>query len=304
MTNTRGDVTELRTSGGSVYATYTYDSWGRCVSVIDGNGEVCSSETLAVQNSIRYRGYVYDHETGLYYLQSRYYDPETGRFINADDVEYIGYSGEQLSYNMFAYCENNATNDSDPLGRAPKSTWVGFGIQFEASGSLWGLSGCIGLEFVWFTSSQVKSRKNKVPYAYWYYSRGMSFSNGKNVLDKLIDKICKNPKGIFVDRISVSVSVCVFAIKGYTKSSGKYEKFSHPDDYLGPFNSKGSTINHIKGYKATSTTCVAYGLGGDFSQFAIGTVYSYYRYANGVQKLLDKIAALYNTVKTRAEKAK
>ncbi len=59
-----------------------------------------------------------------------------------------------------------------------------------------------------------------------------------------------------------------------------------------------------QGYKATSTTCVAYGLGGDFSQFAIGTVYSYYRYANGVQKLLDKIAALYNTVKTRAEKAK
>ena len=116
MTNTRGDVTELRTSGGSVYATYTYDSWGRCVSVIDGNGEVCSSETLAVQNSIRYRGYVYDNETGLYYLQSRYYDPETGRFINADDVDYIGYSGGQLSYNAFAYCENDPVDYSDPSG--------------------------------------------------------------------------------------------------------------------------------------------------------------------------------------------
>ena len=116
VTNTRGDVTELRTSGGSVYATYTYDSWGRCVSVIDGNGEVCSSETLAVQNSIRYRGYVYDSETGLYYLQSRYYDPETGRFLNADDVDYIGASGTMLGYNAFAYCENNAVCRFDVSG--------------------------------------------------------------------------------------------------------------------------------------------------------------------------------------------
>ena len=295
--NAMSDIIAITDSNKNIVAEYRYDPWGK---VLDEE----SLTTIGELNPFRYRSYYYDSDIQLYYLQSRYYDPEIGRFLNADSVDYIGINDTVLSYNAFAYCENNATNDSDPLGRAPKSTWVGFGIQFEASGSLWGLSGCIGLEFVWFTSSQVKSRKNKVPYAYWYYSRGMSFSNGKNVLDKLIDKICKNPKGIFVDRISVSVSVCVFAIKGYTKSSGKYEKFSHPDDYLGPFNSKGATINHIKGYKATSTTCVAYGLGGDFSQFAIGTAYSYYRYANGVQKLLDKIAALYNTVKTRAEKAK
>ncbi len=142
MTNTRGDVTELRTSGGSVYATYTYDSWGRCVSVIDGNGEVCSSETLAVQNSIRYRGYVYDNETDLYYLQSRYYDPETGRFLNADDVDYIGYSGEQLSYNMFAYCENEPVNDSDPRGyysrkkaiEYAKKWWDGYNPLYKKNG--------------------------------------------------------------------------------------------------------------------------------------------------------------------------
>ena len=69
-----------------------------------------------MQNSIRYRGYVYDKETELYYLQSRYYDPEVGRFINSDDVDYIGYSGRQLSYNLFAYCENDAVNGWDPTG--------------------------------------------------------------------------------------------------------------------------------------------------------------------------------------------
>ena len=55
----------------------------------------------------------------MYYLQSRYYDPETGRFLNADDVGFIGYSGEQLSYNAFAYCENNAINVVDYSGCNP-----------------------------------------------------------------------------------------------------------------------------------------------------------------------------------------
>lgn len=61
---------------------------------------------------------MYDNETGLYYLQSRYYDPETGRLLNADDVDYIGYSGEQLSYNAFAYCENNAVCYADYSGKS------------------------------------------------------------------------------------------------------------------------------------------------------------------------------------------
>ena len=83
-----------------------------------------------MQNSIRYRGYVYDNETGLYYLQSRYYDPEVGRFLNADDVDYIGYSGGQLSYNAFAYCENNPVNCVDALGYGPIliATLIGLSI--------------------------------------------------------------------------------------------------------------------------------------------------------------------------------
>ena len=72
---------------------------------------------------------MYDNETGLYYLQSRYYDPETGRFLNSDDVDYIGYSGEVLSYNAFAYCENEPVNCEDPLGFRPqinRRAWGGY----------------------------------------------------------------------------------------------------------------------------------------------------------------------------------
>jgi RHS repeat-associated protein len=68
-------------------------------------------------NPFRYRSYVYDTETELYYLQSRYYDPKTGRFINADDSDYTDTdSGSPLSTNMFAYCENNAISGYDPNG--------------------------------------------------------------------------------------------------------------------------------------------------------------------------------------------
>ena len=64
----------------------------------------------------RYRGYYYDAESGLYYLQSRYYDPQTGRFINADGVG--GKVGELGSHNIFAYCENNPIHRFDPIGQA------------------------------------------------------------------------------------------------------------------------------------------------------------------------------------------
>ena len=106
----------MRSGSGAVNTVYTYDSWGKLVSVTNASGTALASTNLGVQNSIRYRGYVYDTETGLYYLQSRYYDPETGRFLNADDVDFIGASGTVLSNNAFAYCENNPTNGFDPLG--------------------------------------------------------------------------------------------------------------------------------------------------------------------------------------------
>ena len=60
--------------------------------------------------------YYFDTETGLYYLQSRYYDPQVGRFLNADDSSYLGLSGSLISYNLFCYCENDAVNNNDPSG--------------------------------------------------------------------------------------------------------------------------------------------------------------------------------------------
>lgn len=116
VTNAQGDVIELRDGNGNVTAKYTYDSWGKLLSITNANGVTLAEDSFAHQISVRYRGYYYDTETGLYYLQSRYYDPETGRFLNADDVGFIGYDKSSASFNLFCYCKNEPINKVENQG--------------------------------------------------------------------------------------------------------------------------------------------------------------------------------------------
>lgn len=111
MLNQQGDVIGLVNSSGTQVVAYTYDAWGRPLTT---TGSMAS--TLGQYNPLRYRGYVYDRETGLYYVSSRYYGPEIGRWINADDTAYLGADGTLLSYNLFAYCKNNPVMAYDPTG--------------------------------------------------------------------------------------------------------------------------------------------------------------------------------------------
>ena len=94
---------------------YDYDAWGNIIAERDANGGALSGSLLTYSEMcpFRYRGYYYDSDTGLYYLQSRYYDPQTGRFLNTDDRLN---TDSVLGYNTFAYCENNPVNMSDPTG--------------------------------------------------------------------------------------------------------------------------------------------------------------------------------------------
>ena len=105
VTNLQGDVMGLVDTNGNTVATYTYDPYGK---VLTATG------TLAEKNPLRYRGYYYDSESGLYYLQSRYYDPATRRFVNADSYSSTGQG--LIGHNMFAYCNGNPIQNSDPNG--------------------------------------------------------------------------------------------------------------------------------------------------------------------------------------------
>ena len=107
--NLQGDIVAILDSSGTAVVEYTYNAWGVLLST---TGSMAS--TLGVHNPLRYRGYIYDPETALYYLQSRYYDPDVGRFINADAFASTGQG--ILGNNMFAYCRNNPVSRIDPSG--------------------------------------------------------------------------------------------------------------------------------------------------------------------------------------------
>lgn len=132
--NQQGDILGFTDSEGNVVVTYEYDAWGNLLSYT-------GTWYLAEYNSLRYRGYAYDVETGLYYLQSRYYDPKVGRFINADDTDYLGVSGTVLSYNLYAYCENNYVNCMDPKGNFVIQRWMVSAVADAALALIPGIGG-------------------------------------------------------------------------------------------------------------------------------------------------------------------
>ena len=107
--NLQGDIVSITdTATEQTVATYTYDSWGNVLTATGAMAEV---------NPFRYRGYYYDSETGLYALQSRYYDPQTGRFLNLDELEVLTATPKDLTdKNLYAYCDNNPIVRGDKDG--------------------------------------------------------------------------------------------------------------------------------------------------------------------------------------------
>ena len=99
---------EIIDSTGASVVKYTYNAWGEAM--VSG-----TNISLGVINPYRYRGYYYDSGIGLYFLQTRYYDPQVGRFLSMDDVEYI--DPETIGgVNLYAYCNNNPVMGVDPSG--------------------------------------------------------------------------------------------------------------------------------------------------------------------------------------------
>jgi len=107
MYNAHGDVTALIDEEGNILATYYYDAFGNIVEADEGEG---------VENPYRYAGYHYDTETGLYYLNARYYDSKIARFLTEDT--YRGNIYDPLSLNLYTYCYNNPIKYIDPTGHA------------------------------------------------------------------------------------------------------------------------------------------------------------------------------------------
>ena len=108
VTNLQGDVVSILNASGTSVAEYSYNAWGKVLS---------ATGTMAAINPIRYRGYYFDSDSGLYYLKSRYYDPNLQRFINSDTIPSTGQ--KFIGANMFAYCLNNPVGLYDVDGNFP-----------------------------------------------------------------------------------------------------------------------------------------------------------------------------------------
>ncbi|MBQ8772337.1 MAG: RHS repeat-associated core domain-containing protein [Clostridia bacterium] len=118
--NLFGDIIAIY-QGATKKAAYVYDAWGNCTITQDTDG-------IGAANPFRYRGYYWDNDLQLYYLMSRYYDPATGRFINADSLEYL--DPETIGgLNLYAYCGNNPVMGVDPEGHMPQwAKWLVGGL--------------------------------------------------------------------------------------------------------------------------------------------------------------------------------
>ena len=159
--NLQGDVVRLYTASGEVVAEYAYDALGKLLAITDANGATITDTTKpALINPIKYRGYYYDSEIGLYYVSSRYYDPEIGRWISPEPNVYNGEFDEGaklLGYNVYVYCANNPINFLDDTGESITAILIGIGI-----------SALVGALAGWGYAKYFKIPKNKT----WKYVLG------------------------------------------------------------------------------------------------------------------------------------
>ena len=128
--NLQGDIIGLVNAAGAWVVEYRYDVWGNIQSI---SGSLAG--TLGADNPLRYRGYYYDTETGLYYISCRYYNPEIGRFISPDTTNVLEVQDDLYDKNLYAYCDNNPVMRVDSSG----AVWhlavgaaVGVATQFVA----------------------------------------------------------------------------------------------------------------------------------------------------------------------------
>ena len=121
--NLQGDVIAILNQNATTIVRYSYDAWGKPSVRQDDSGIF-----LALANPYLYRSYYYDWEIGKYYLQSRYYDPVVGRFINADEAEYVLNQYGSTEHDLFVYCNNNPINCVDPFGTIALITCIIIGV--------------------------------------------------------------------------------------------------------------------------------------------------------------------------------
>ena len=219
LRNAQNDIVKIIDSTGSAVVEYVYDSWGK---IVASTGTL--ETTLGRQQPFRYRGYVYDTETGFYYLQSRYYDPSTCRFISADVLLSTGQG--VIGHNSFAYCLNDPVDLLDESGLLP----ICIGPLRMLRG--WGIR-------IWdwwkrpdFRNKNLIERIKKPIYNSW--------RDAENALRKMINSVEQQRERTFntpygrriVDAYNPQVKLIAEAKYGYASLSSQIQKEIAKDKWL------------------------------------------------------------------------
>ena len=227
LKNLQGDIIAITNNKGKVVASYTYDAWGVCTIVSDNTG------IIANVNPFRYRGYYFDQEIDLYYLQSRYYDPIVKRFVNPDGTDYLAIDDTIIACNIISYCQNSPTQAVDPNGHGP---FLAIGVQFVITvGRL-----TIGLEALWST-------KNWKFYLFGFVGGSRSFNiksltQTENALMEDIMYLIRSVRKFSISSFSIfkrlSIAVSFIAVLGNKRAS-------FPRDYCGWFTGLSLSVCHV-----------------------------------------------------------
>lgn len=183
--NLQGDIIAIVNKDAETVARYSYDAWGVCTVTKDISG--CD---IANINPYRYRSYYFDLESGLYYLQSRYYDAQVGRFVNGDMVEIAVFKQDVLGHNLFGYGKNSSTNTVDMFGFS--ATLVIGGITLSAGQAI----AIIAVFVICFSYIFDKSFRNAVNQMIIMFIQGLVDGVGyiANVINEIITKAKRGRK--------------------------------------------------------------------------------------------------------------
>ena len=281
--NLQGDVIAILDADGNVVVSYAYDAWGM---PIGKSGTL--AETLGTLNPFRYRGYVFDEETGLYYLRSRYYNPWWGRFINSDVLLCI--SKTSKSINQFAYCANNPVIYCDDAGTDYRL--VGIGIQLDGSigVDVGNLSAAVGggLELIVYFDEQMMVDGQPIVAIYSYYSLGGNVSISASEMEQLIEQLAPTIEQLTAIAPKVQMmstdQIKKVGVTGSLSTSVIFlfgnEGFEDELSYEGPFYTQNYQAGKLKAFLSESESCYAVGAGYDFlaSRFTLGYSRSYSDY--------------------------
>ncbi len=231
--NLQGDIVAVYNESGTKIVTYTYDAWGNFTTTYYST---VGTNLYAVYNPFRYRGYYYDTEIGLYYLQSRYYNPQWGRFLNADGYVSTGtgFSGN----NMYAYCNNNPVIRIDCNGQfwdyvldVCFLVWSIADVFNDPSD--WKNWTALGIDIVFAVVPFVPSGGGQVVKVGNKIENTMDIANAINKVDNIQDAAKVTMIGRKMDRVTetarlVGIADNLYDVwKGYDKTAKGAKKFFH-----------------------------------------------------------------------------